>query len=115
MGPDNSPPVRLYLVNQETGERTELPKEIPEISITETEGDELMSYFGGCGDCSHADHKRKQGDKVRCTRWSRWVSPQEKPCEEHTVSFPFNLTPEQYLASLEMMKNYQRKHGGNFV
>lgn len=76
---------------------------------------QTSAHHGGCGDCSHADHKRKQGEKVRCTRWSRWVSPQEKPCEEHTVSFPFNITPEQYLESLAMMKNYQRKHGGNFV
>lgn len=114
MGPDNSPPVQLFFVNEETGEQTALCSTILELSITEKEGDEPM-YFGGCGDCSHADHKRKQGEKVRCTRWSRWVNPHGKPCEEHSIFFPFNLTPEQYLESLEMMKNYQRKHGGNFV
>lgn len=114
MGPDNLPPVRLFFINEETGEKTELPPTIKEFSFTETGDDEPM-YFGGCGDCSHADHKRKQGEKVRCKRWSRWVSPQGKPCEEHNISFPFNLTPEQYLESLEMMKNYQKKHGGNFV
>lgn len=112
MKPDNSPPVRLYLVNHETGERTELPKEIPEISITETEGNEPMTYFGDCGDCIHADHKRKQGEKVRCTRWSQWVNPQGKPCEERTISFQFNIDPAKHL---EMMQYFYQKNGRNLA
>lgn len=112
MGPDNSTPVRLFFVDPETGERTELPKKIPEIAITGTEGDEPMSYFGGCGDCSHADHKRKQGEKVRCTRWSQWVNPHGKPCEERTISFPLNIDPMKHL---EMMQYFYQKNGGNLA
>ena len=115
MGPDNSPPVRLFFINEETGEKTELPATIKEFSFTEAEGGWEPMYFGGCGDCSHADLKRRQGEKVRCKRWSRWVNPQGTPCEEHSISFSLNLTPEQYLGSLEMMKNYQRKHGGHLA
>lgn len=115
MGPDDSAPVRLCYIDPETGERHELPDALPELSFTEAEGRWEPMYFGGCGDCSYADHKRKQGEKIRCKRWSRWVNPQGKPCEEHSISFPLNLTPEQYLGSLEMMKHYQRKHGGHLA
>lgn len=111
MGPDNSPPVQLFFINEDTGEKTELTATIKEFSFTEAGDDEPM-YFGGCGDCSHADHKRKQGEKIRCTRWSRWVSPQGKPCEEHTVSFPFNIDPMKHL---EMMQYYYQKNGGNLA
>ncbi len=115
MGPDDSAPVRLCYIDPETDERHEIPNALPELSFTEAEGGWEPMYFGGCGDCSHADLKRRQGEKVRCKRWSRWVNPQGTPCEEHSISFPLNLTPEQYLESIEMMKNYQRKHGGHFV
>lgn len=42
MGPDNSPPVQLFFLNEETGERTALCSTISELSITEKEGDEPM-------------------------------------------------------------------------
>lgn len=109
MGPDNSSPVRLFFVDPETGEQQEISDHIAELSITETGSDEAMSAFFRCRDCEHADCKRTQDTKIRCKRWSRWVEPNERACEEHNIFFPLYFDPVQ---QAEMMKYFQRKQRG---
>ncbi len=108
MGPDNSSPVQLYLMNEETGERIDLSATISELSITAKEDGEPMSCFGGCADCSHADRERKQGEKIRCKRWSCWVNPHGKTCEEYSFSFSFPIALDP-IEQAERMKYFQRK------
>lgn len=54
-------------------------------------GDEIVSCCRMCISCYHADRKREHDGRVRCTRWSRWVDPEAKPCEEYS-----DFTQEQY-------------------
>jgi len=90
MGPDNSTPVTLYYVDHATGKATKLGPGIPELTLTNG-GDEIVSCCRMCISCYHADRKREHDGRVRCTRWSRWVDPEAKPCEEYS-----DFTQEQY-------------------
>lgn len=41
-----------------------------------------MSNEKCCMTCKHRNKKRQNGEKFRCTRWSKWVYPIEK-CASH--------------------------------
>ena len=46
-----------------------------------------MSNLMCCVTCKHKDEKRRNGEKFRCTRWSKWVYPVEK-CFSHEFPVP---------------------------
>lgn len=41
-----------------------------------------MSNEKCCVTCKHRNRMRQNGEKFRCTRWSKWVYPIEK-CASH--------------------------------
>lgn len=43
---------------------------------------------GGCLNCQYVDRGRKQGEKIRCKRWSKWVMPYGESCCEYGYTFP---------------------------
>lgn len=108
MGPNNSTPARLFFIDQKTGKQQELTDRIAELSITEADGDEVVSVGFQCQHCEHADCKRTHDGKIRCTRWSRWVEPNERSCEEYSFTLPFFLDPEQQAKTIEYFQRKQR-------
>lgn len=109
MGPENSPPTHLVYINPETGEQHELMGLAENISLTEMEGWEDMSVGFQCQHCEHADPKRTHDGKIRCKRWSRWVEPNGRNCEEYSYTLPVFLDPTK---QAEMIEYFQRKQKG---
>lgn len=60
-----------------------------------------MAEFIQCRWCEHCDTNRKNGDKVRCKRYSQWVDP----CG-YGISGCKNY--DYYQREEEREKNYQR-------
>lgn len=114
MGPENSTPTQLFYIDQQTGEKREITDRIAELSVIDsiadhiTEGWEEVSVGFQCQHCEHADTKRTHDGRIRCTRWSRWVEPNGRNCEEYGYSIPFKFDPVQYA---EAMKYFQNQGG----
>lgn len=109
MGPENSPPTYLCYINPETGEQHKLMGLVENISLTEVEGFEDMSVGFQCQHCEHADPKRTHDGKIRCKRWSRWVEPNGRNCEEYGFTLPLSFNSEQHTKAMEY---FQRKQKG---
>ncbi|MCM1224089.1 MAG: hypothetical protein NC548_57520 [Lachnospiraceae bacterium] len=91
MGVGDSSPVRLFYVDQETGEQKELTQDIAELTISEAKDSESMTEIGACLTCRHADSNRTKDGKIRCKRWSQWVSRMQKSCKEYGYSISFDV------------------------
>lgn len=115
MGPENSTPVQLFYADPETGEKREITDRVTELSVINsiadhmTEGWEAMSVGFQCQHCEHADPKRTHNGKKRCKRWSRWVEPNGRNCEEYSYTLPVFLDPLEQAAMIEY---FQRKQKG---
>lgn len=62
-----------------------------------------------CRFCKNQDATRKNGNKIRCRKYSKWVELSEN-CEEYAAKL-FQLTPEAMMQHIESMQHYQKKHG----
>lgn len=90
MGEKDTCSIKLYIETGK-GEYVPIPDHIPEITLTESE-ETGMSCGIGCRFCENSDEKRRKDDLIRCKRWSQWVKPIGKVCEEYTESFTFELS-----------------------
>lgn len=51
-----------------------------------TGGANAMTYKVQCRYCEYANPKRKIDDKIRCTRFSQWVEPENR-CPAYSDKF----------------------------
>ncbi len=50
-----------------------------------------MSNEKGCIYCRYSDKDRKEGEKIRCKRLSKWVEPRGEACSEYFERYEFPL------------------------
>lgn len=55
-----------------------------------------MSVLSYCSHCDASDCNRRKGNKIRCTRFSQWVDPNNIACEEFNGALSFlDMSPEK--------------------
>lgn len=98
MGPDEKTPSTFFITDPATGDKIEVPREIAEMTLAlcgDDMGEAVSHSRGCCYGCDHSDGTRRQGDKIRCKRWSQWVDPMHDSCSECTFSVRGTLTEKQ--------------------
>lgn len=93
MGHGEQTPLTFFIKNPHTGEMVEVPREVAEVTLSLCDGEDSTPR-GCCYGCDHSDGTRRQGDKIRCKRWSQWVDPMKECCPECTFSVSGTLTEE---------------------
>lgn len=94
MGHDEQTPSTFFIKNPHTGEMVEVPREVAEMTLSLCDGEDSHPR-GCCYGCDYSDATRRQGDKIRCKRWSQWVDPMHDSCPECTFSVRGTLTEKQ--------------------
>ncbi len=65
-----------------------------------------MSVLSHCSHCDASDCNRRNGDKIRCTRFSQWVDPNGKACDAFVGATSFlNMTPEKMKEVAELYRD----------
>lgn len=62
-----------------------------------------MGNERGCIYCRYSDKNRKQGEKIRCKRLSKWVAPRGEACEEYRVEFSLSREPLSSFVTADMI------------
>ena len=67
-----------------------------------------MSVGCLCSHCDAADCNRRKNDKIRCTKYSQWVNPNDIGCDAYACSEPLGMkkhtTSQQRLQRLQQSK-----------
>lgn len=55
-----------------------------------------MSVGCLCSHCDAADCNRRKDDKIRCTKYSQWVNPNDIGCDAYVGAMSFaDMSPEK--------------------
>lgn len=55
-----------------------------------------MSVGCLCSHCDAADCNRRKNDKIRCTKYSQWVNPNDIGCDAYVGAMSFaDMSPEK--------------------
>lgn len=87
-------------------------KGLPEIEVADEEielieeGGWILGDMKACRYCDHADPKRERNGKIRCKRFSQWVDPIGKVCEECIDNSVIKLAHMDEIASQQRAYAY---------
>lgn len=66
-----------------------------------------MSVGCLCSHCDASDCNRRKDGKIRCTRYSQWVNPNDRGCDAYTGAMSFaDMTPEKMREIAELYRDF---------
>lgn len=68
-----------------------------------------MSTGHLCSHCNSSDCNRRKDGKIRCTKYSQWVNPNDIGCDTYSGAMLFaEMTPEKMKEIAELYRDFLR-------